>query len=186
MRRALWLLVLSIVAATACGGGSPGREAGAADSGAQGGAGVPDAGSEDGGTPDGGRPDAGAADAGTLDGGVADAGPTAGCPGGGVCTYLVRTAWGYDCVSPTACARAAAIAEYGAFEACQTWGCMNGNSRCGDQFGNSDADRWACEACKVSCHDGSPSVCPADAETAQGCILWDSTWGQYLAECICT
>jgi hypothetical protein len=108
-----------------------------------------------------------------------------GCPGGGVCTYLVRTAWSYDCASATACTRAAAIAEYGAFEACQTWGCMNGNSRCGDQFGNSDAERWSCEACKLSCHSGTPSLCGAERETASGCSLFDATWGQYFADCIC-
>jgi hypothetical protein len=175
MRRALPLLVLSILAAGGCGGGSPGREAGGAASGGQDDAGVPDSGAGDG----------GAADAGAPDGGGADAGNTPGCPRGGVCTYLVRTAWGYDCFSPTACTRAAAIGDYGSFEACQTWGCMSGNSRCGDQFGNSDADRWACEACRLSCHDGSATMCPADAETSQGCVLWDSTWGQYLADCIC-
>lgn len=176
MRRMLPLLAVFILAAGGC-GGSSGGDAGAPNQRAQ-----DDAGelADGGGTRDG-----GAADAGTPDGGAADAGPTPGCPGGGVCTYLVRTAWGYDCASPTACARAAAIADYGTFEACQTWGCMSGNSRCGDQFGNSDGDRWACEACKLSCHDGSPSACPAGAETAQGCTLWDSTWGQYLAECIC-
>ncbi|HEY6909338.1 MAG TPA: hypothetical protein VI356_08215 [Myxococcales bacterium] len=178
MRRVLALLMVSMLVAAGCGGRSSGPGVPPDSSADRGG--VADAGRQDGGTPDG-----GAADAGPLDGGEADAGPTPGCPGGGVCTYLVRTAWAYDCVSPTACTRAAAIRDYGTFEACQTWGCMNGNSRCGDQFGNSDADRWSCEACKVSCHDGLPSVCPASAETAQGCVLWDSTWGQYLAECIC-
>jgi hypothetical protein len=180
MRSVLRLLVVSMLAAGGCGGGSPGREASAAV--AQDDAGVPDSGAPDGSglAEDGGAPHGG------TDAGEADAGPTAGCPGGGVCTYLVRTAWRYDCLSPSACTRVAALGDYAAFEQCQTWGCMNGNSRCGDQFGNGDADRWGCEACKVSCHDdGPPAVCPANAATTRGCVLWDSTWGQYLADCIC-
>jgi hypothetical protein len=63
---------------------------------------------------------------------------------------------------------------------------MGGNSRCGDQFGNTrDADRWSCEACKVSCQDGSPATCGAAEETAQGCLLEDGTFGSYLVDCIC-
>ena len=114
------------------------------------------------------------------------ASPSPGCPGGGTCTYLERTAWSYDCTSADQCQRKGAIATYGAFEACQTWGCMGGNSRCGDQFGNdSDPDRWSCERCKVSCHDGTSTACTPAAETSQGCGLSDSTWGPYLAACIC-
>jgi hypothetical protein len=108
-----------------------------------------------------------------------------GCPQGGVCTYLQRTAWSYDCSAPDDCRRTTAIADYGTFEACRTWGCMNGNSRCGDQFGNSDAERWSCEACKLSCDSGVPSLCGAERETASGCALSDSVWGPYLADCIC-
>ncbi len=109
-----------------------------------------------------------------------------GCPQGGTCNYLERIAWRYDCASAALCVRTAAIGTYGSFEACQTWGCMGGNSRCGDQFGNeSDPERWSCEQCKVSCHDGTPTACGAASETAQGCLLSDSTWGSYLADCIC-
>jgi hypothetical protein len=108
-----------------------------------------------------------------------------GCPQGGTCKYLERTAWRYDCTSADDCERTDAIASYGTFEACQTWGCMGGNSRCGDQFGNSDPERWSCERCKISCHDGLLTACYAANETAQGCRLRDSTWGEYFADCIC-
>jgi len=109
-----------------------------------------------------------------------------GCPHGGTCTYLERTAWRYDCTAADRCSRTAVLATYGTFEACQTWGCMGGNSRCGDQFGNaSDPDRWSCEQCKSTCHDGFSTACPAEQETSQGCALSDSIWGAYLADCIC-
>ncbi|MGZ6142459.1 MAG: hypothetical protein ACXWLM_03920, partial [Myxococcales bacterium] len=113
--------------------------------------------------------------------------PPSGCPQGGVCIFFERTAWSYDCTSADQCQRSSAISRYGSFEACQTWGCMGGNSRCGDQFGNaSDAARWSCEQCKASCHDaGEATACSAANETAQGCLLWDSLWGSYLADCIC-
>ena len=112
--------------------------------------------------------------------------PSPGCPLGGACTYLQRVAWSYDCISASDCARSGAIGTYGTFEACQTWGCMGGNSRCGDQFGNlSDPRRWSCEACKVSCHEGTPTACGVAHETAQGCALADSTWGGYWADCVC-
>lgn len=108
-----------------------------------------------------------------------------GCPQGGTCTYLDRSAWSYDCTSPTSCVPRTVISTYGSFEACQTWGCMGGNSRCGDQHGNSDAERWSCEQCRVTCNAGISTLCGAAHETADGCRLEDSTWGEYLASCIC-
>ncbi|HUJ28019.1 MAG TPA: hypothetical protein VLW85_18485 [Myxococcales bacterium] len=145
-----------------------------------------------GGLPDGGEvADAGPSDAGTglPDAGAPDGGvvTSPGCPLGGECTYLARTAWWYTCISPVDCQPAWPLGYYGTYEACQTFGCMNGNSRCGDQFGNSDPARWACEECRATCQDqyGSVSMCPAAQETAAGCVLTDSTWGQYIASCIC-
>ena len=109
-----------------------------------------------------------------------------GCPEGGTCNYLQRTAWRYDCTSADQCQRAGAIGTYGTYEACQTCGCMGGNSRCGDQFGNpSDPERWSCEQCRVSCHDGVLAACGVEHETGQGCLLPDSICGTYLAVCIC-
>jgi hypothetical protein len=118
--------------------------------------------------------------------GACRAAASPGCPQGGRCMYLDRVAWRYDCTSADHCQPAGAIANYGTFEACQTWGCMGGNSRCGDQFGNpSDPERWSCERCKIGCNEGTPTACGADRETAEGCRLWDSVWGDYLADCIC-
>ena len=108
-----------------------------------------------------------------------------GCPDGGTCTYLQRTAWSYACVAPDACEKTGVIGLYGTYEACQSFGCMNGNSRCGDQFGNTDADRWACERCRVTCNDGEVAVCGIASQTAEGCVLQDGTWGAYIAPCIC-
>ena len=117
--------------------------------------------------------------------GSCQASSSPGCPQGGTCKYLERTALRYDCASPDDCQPSGFIGTYGTFEACQTWGCMGGNSRCGDQNGNSDPERWSCERCRATCHDGFPTACSPANESAQGCRLWDSTWGGYLADCIC-
>ena len=50
---------------------------------------------------------------------------------------------------------------------------------------NSDAERWSCEQCRVTCNDGISTRCGAARETADGCLLEDSVFGEYLAPCIC-
>jgi hypothetical protein len=112
-----------------------------------------------------------------------------GCPAGGTCTYLDRTAWRYDCTTATDCQRTTSTygsGTYGTFETCQSWGCMDGgNSRCGDQNGGTSPETYSCEACIASCNAGVPTVCGAALETTAGCDLSGAPFGQYTADCIC-
>ncbi len=82
---------------------------------------------------------------------------------------------------PNACQPVDQLGVYGSVDYCQAWGCQLGMSECW----RSGADLWACDACKQGCLDGVVTACPAGRETAQGCLLTDTIWGDYLTSCIC-
>lgn len=100
------------------------------------------------------------------------------CPAGQRCTVLERSAYTYSCAGPAQCERTGLLATYGTYEGCKSLGCSGGNSTCGEQFGRSDPEVWACLACVASCGSGETTLCPL--ETAGGCA-----YGDELIPCIC-